>query len=129
MEGGEPIPYLEGIPGVSVFRLVGNHIQVGRGNRWKDAIESVFETGSCAEGTGKGLCGALGVRLDGEAHFGGGGLKLSLPQQKIAVLPGDLSRKEIGLLSLQEGGACGREIALRFIDGGKGQPSIRRSWI
>src|SRR6267143_3417075 len=90
MKRGEPIPYFEGIPGVSVSRLVPNHIEVSLANGWQDTIEGGFDAGSGTQGAGEGFRGALGVGFDGKAHFGEGGLKFPLPQQEIAVSPGPL---------------------------------------
>ncbi len=48
MKGGEPVPYFEGIPGVSVRRLVPNHIEVSLANGRQDAVEGGFDAGSGA---------------------------------------------------------------------------------
>src|SRR6266481_7461081 len=89
MKGSEPVPNFEGIRGVSVRRLVANHINVGLANRWQDAIEGCFDGGSGTQGAGKGFRGSLGVSFNGQAHFAESGVKLALPQQEIAVSPRD----------------------------------------
>src|SRR6267378_6418848 len=126
MKRGEPIPYFEGIPGVSVSRLVPNHIEVSLANGWQDAIEGGFDAGSGTQGAGKGFRGALRVSFDGMAHFGEGGLKFPLPQQEIAVSPGHLGGKGVNIFGVQKSVTRSNRIGFRFVSSGKIQPDIRR---
>src|SRR6266850_19734 len=123
---GEPIPYFVGIPGVSVSRLVPNHIEVSLANGWQDTIEGGFDAGSGTQGAGEGFRGALGVGFDGKAHFGEGGFKFPLPQQEIAVSPGHLGGKGVNLFGVQKGVTRSNQIGFRFVSGGKIQPDFRR---
>src|SRR6267143_393559 len=118
MKRGEPIPYFEGIPGVSVSRLVPNHIEVSLANGWQDTIEGGFDAGSGTQGAGVGF--------RGKAHFDEGGLKFPLPQQEIAVSPGPLGGKGVNLFGVQKGVTRINQIGFRFVGGGKIQPDFRR---
>src|SRR5258707_13663585 len=124
MKEGQPVPNFEGIRGVSVRRWVANHINVGFANGWQDAIESCFDGGSSTQGAGKGFRGSLGISFNGQAHFGESGVKLSLPQQEIAVSPRNLSGKRISLFSVQKSVVRGDQIGFRFVSGGKIQPGF-----
>ena len=63
------------------------------------------------------------------AHFGESGIKFPLPQQEIAVSPGDFGGKRVDLFGVQKSVTRSGEIRFRFISGGKIEPSIRRSRI
>src|SRR6267143_4187683 len=126
MKRGEPIPYFEGIPGVSVSRLVPNHIEVSLANGWQDAIDGGFYVGADAEGARERFGSALRVNFDGTAHFGEGRLELPLPQQEIAVSPGHLGGKGVNLFGVQKGVTRSNRIGFRFVSGGKIQPDFRR---
>src|SRR5260370_1196503 len=129
MKGSEPVPYFEGIPCVSLSCLVPDHIEVSLGNGWQNAIEVGFDVGSGTEKAGERFRGALGVSLDGRAHFGESRLKCPLPQKEIAVTPRDLSGKRVDLFCMQKGVARSDKIGFRFIGGGKIQPDFRRGRI
>ena len=129
MNGDEPVPNFEGIPGVSVRRLIPNHIEVSLANGWQDAIEGGFDAGIGTQGAGEGFRGALGVGFDGMAHFGESGIKFPLPQQEIAVSPGDFGGKRVDLFGVQKSVTRSDDIGFRFINRGKIQPNIRRSRI
>src|SRR5438876_9445214 len=70
MNGDEPVPYFESILGVSVCRLIPNHIDVGLANGWQKAIEGEFDARTGTQEAGKGFCSPLGVSFDGMSHFG-----------------------------------------------------------
>src|SRR6266403_708185 len=126
MKRGEPIPYFEGIPRVSVSRLVPNHIEVSLADGWQDAIEGGFYVGADAEGARERFGSALRVNFDGTAHFGEGRLELPLPQQEIAVSPGHLGGKGVSHFGVQKGVTRSNQIGFRFVSGGKIQPDFRR---
>ena len=67
MNGDEPVPYFESIVGVSVCRLIPNHIDVGLANGWQKAIEGEFDARTGTQEAGKGFCSPLGVSFDGMA--------------------------------------------------------------
>jgi hypothetical protein len=85
-------------------------------------IEDRLNVGVHTPAAREGLWGAL--RIDGNrlANFGEGRGQLILPQQKIAVTPGDFSGDRIDALGLQESFASGGEVALRFVGGGEIEP-------
>src|SRR5271169_4575049 len=102
MKGGEPVPYLERIFGVSVCRLVPNHVEIGLGNGWQDAIKGSFDVGTGPHRARNGFRSTFRVRLHGQTHFVERRVKLSLSQQKIAVSPGDFGGERINLLGVQK---------------------------
>src|SRR6266403_4455322 len=101
MQRDEPVPCLEGIFGVSVFRLLPNYIEVSIADGRQDATECGLEIGTGAQGAREGFRSALGISFDGKTHFRECLLKLSLPQQEISVAPRDLGGKRINLLGVQ----------------------------
>src|SRR5260370_13673571 len=125
----EAVPYVEGIPGVSLSCLVPDDIEVSLGNGWQDATEVGFDVGSATEKAGERFRGAFGVSFDGKAHFGESRLKFPLPQKEIAVTPRDLSGKRGGLFGVQKSVARSDKIGFRFVSGGKIQPDFRRGGI
>src|SRR5260370_20211850 len=125
----EAVPYVEGIPGVSLSCLVPDDIEVSLGNGWQDATEVGFDVGSATEKAGERFRGAFGVSFDGKAHFGESRLKFPLPQKEIAVTPRDLSGKRVGLFGVQKSVARSDKMGFRFVSGGKIQPDVRRGRI
>src|SRR5712664_1531302 len=124
MKGSEPVPNLEGIPGVSVCRLVPNHIEISPANGRQDVIEGGFDVGAGTQAAGEGLRSALGVSFDGETQFSESRLKLPLPQQEIAVPPRNLGGKRVDLLGVQKSVTRCNQVGFRFICGGKIQPGL-----
>src|SRR5713226_10029311 len=129
MKGSKPVPHFESMLGVSVCRLVPNHIQVSFANGRQDPIKGSLDVGTGTQGAREGFCTALGVSYNGKAHFGKSRLKLALSQKKIAVSPRGLSGKWINLLGAQKSVARSNEVAFRFVNRGKIQPGFRRCWI
>src|SRR5260370_2579879 len=114
MKGSEPVPHLEGIFGVTVRRLVANHIEVSIANGRQDAIKDSLDVGTGAQGARECFRTALGVSCYGQTYFDGGGLTLSLTQKKIAVSPRDLGGKRIDLFAAQQSVSRSRRIAFGF---------------
>src|SRR5258708_13564593 len=115
MKGSEPVPHFESIVVVPVRRLVPNHIKVSVANGWQDAIKDRLDVEAGAQGARECFRGALGFSRYGQAHFDGGGLRLSLTPMKISLSPRDLGGKRIDLFCAQKSVRDSTRSAFRFL--------------
>ncbi|PYU67709.1 MAG: hypothetical protein DMG52_33425 [Acidobacteria bacterium] len=97
MNGDEPVPYFESILGVSVCRLIPNHIDVSLFNGGQEAVKSKFDARTGTQEAGEGFCSPLGVSFDGMAHFGESRLKFPLIQPNVRRSRIQRQRKKVGV--------------------------------